>query len=45
MRMAEMIKNIGHWGNGDYRVNIDTLENLDYLMTLIRQSYKVNGEL
>ncbi len=42
-KQAKMIKNIGHWGNGDYRVNISNQENLDYLMTLIRQSYKVNG--
>lgn len=41
--IARMIKDIGHWGNGDYRTWIDCEESLDYLMTLIRQSYKVNG--
>ena len=40
---AQMIKNIGHWGNGDYRAWIDSEESIDYLMTLIRQSYKING--
>ena len=40
---AQMIKDIGHWGNGDYRMLIDGEEKIDYLMTLIRQSYKVNS--
>ena len=40
--VAEKVKDIGHWGNGDYRINIDSFEKIDYLMTLIRQSYKIN---
>ena len=40
---AQMIKDIGHWGNGDYRAIFDNEESIDYLMTLIRQSYKVNS--
>ena len=39
---ARMIKEIGHWGNGDYRAWIDNEDDMDYLMTLIRQSYKLN---
>ena len=38
----EMIKGLGHWGNGDYRINVDNSDSFDYLMTLIRQSYKEN---
>ncbi|MCI6216375.1 MAG: DUF5655 domain-containing protein [Mollicutes bacterium] len=34
---------IGHWGNGDYQVLLKEPEELDYLMTLIRQSYKKNS--
>ena len=33
---------IGHWGNGDYQCSVDKESQLDYLMTLIRQSYDVN---
>ncbi len=33
---------IGHWGNGDYKCDISKEEELDYLMTLIRQSYNKN---
>ena len=40
---AEVVKDIGHWGNGDYRINIDDKDQIDYIMTLIRQSYKENG--
>jgi predicted transport protein len=40
--LARDVANIGHWGNGDYEVQIRDDENLDYLMSLIRQSYKKN---
>lgn len=33
----------GHWGNGDYEVRIKPGDDLDYLMTLIKQSYKKNS--
>lgn len=31
---------IGHWGNGDYEIYFSPNDDIDYLMTLIRQSYK-----
>ncbi len=31
---------IGHWGNGDYEIQISPTDDLDYLMTLIKQSYQ-----
>lgn len=37
---ARDISNVGHWGNGDYSVNVDLNSDLDYLMSLINQSYK-----
>ena len=40
--MTIMVANIGTWGNGDYQINIDNAEYLDYFMTLARQSYKIN---
>ena len=32
----------GHWGNGDYEVKIDDKKDLDYVMSLIKQSYDLN---
>lgn len=33
---------IGHWGNGDYEVELSEFEDIEYVMTLIKQSYDVN---
>ena len=33
---------VGHWGNGDYQCAIFEESQLDYLITLIRQSYEAN---
>lgn len=33
---------IGHWGNGDYRVMLNSDKDLDYVLYLIKQSYEVN---
>ena len=41
--VATDVSAIGHWGNGDYQVLVSEDEILDYLMTLIRQSYKLNS--
>ncbi|GIX40486.1 MAG: hypothetical protein KatS3mg129_0219 [Leptospiraceae bacterium] len=38
--LARDVSKIGHWGNGDYEVIIKPDSDLDYLMTLIKQSYK-----
>ena len=32
----------GHWGNGDYEVKLTDTEDIEYLMTLIKQSYDAN---
>ncbi len=34
------VSKIGHWGNGDYEIIIKPNSDLDYIMTLIKQSYK-----
>jgi len=39
-KMARDVHNIGHWGNGDYEIVLKPNSDLDYLMTLIKQSYK-----
>lgn len=33
---------IGHWGNGDYEVEVSEQADLDYVMSLIQQSYDIN---
>lgn len=33
----------GHWGNGDYELHISDDENLDYIISLAKQSYKKNS--
>jgi len=30
---------IGHWGNGDYEMLVRSSDDIDYLMTLVRQSF------
>ena len=32
----------GHWGNGDYAINIYSEDDLEYVIELIKQSYGVN---
>ncbi len=38
------ITNIGRWGNGDVEIGIDSVEQLDYTMFLIRQSFEKHSE-
>ncbi|MEE9236353.1 MAG: DUF5655 domain-containing protein [Thermoplasmata archaeon] len=38
--IARDVSKIGRWGNGDYELTVRPGDDLDYLMTLIRQSYK-----
>ena len=40
--LAEDVKNKGHWGNGDYRVKMQNDEELDYVLSLVKQSLKKN---
>lgn len=41
-KLARDVSNIGHWGNGDYELQIRDEEDLDYILSLIKQSYKKN---
>lgn len=36
------VSSTGHWGNGDYELQISTDENLEYILSLIKQSVKKN---
>ena len=42
--ITDDVSHIGHWGNGDYRVYLNTFSDFDYVLNLIKQSYKANGE-
>ena len=42
--IADDVSGVGHWGNGDYRVYINSESDFDYIYDLIMQSYKENGE-
>jgi len=37
------VSNIGHWGNGEYEASITFDTDIDYLLSLIRQSYIKNS--
>ncbi len=41
--MAKDVSSTGHHGNGDYEITLTPDDDLDYLMTLIKQSYKKNS--
>lgn len=38
-KLARDISNVGHWGNGDYEINISNDENLEYIISLVKQAY------
>ena len=38
--LANDVKNIGRWGNGDVEVALKTLEDLPYVMGLVRQAFE-----
>jgi predicted transport protein len=40
--LARDVSEIGHWGNGDYELIISDESNLDYIISLIKQSYVKN---
>lgn len=40
--MARDISNVGHWGNGAYEVKISDSEELEYILSLVKQSLKLN---
>ncbi len=42
-QMARNVKNVGHWGNGDYEITVKDSDSFDYIVSLIRQSFDVNG--
>lgn len=42
-KLARDVSNVGHWGNGDYQLQVRDDENIDYIISLAKQSYKKNS--
>ena len=40
--IARDVSSVGHWGNGDYEIVIRTDEEMEYILSLIKQSLKRN---
>ncbi len=40
--IARDVSSIGHWGNGDYEIQIHNDDDLEYILSLIKQSLKKN---
>lgn len=41
-RLCRDVSKKGHWGNGDYELKINSDDNLEYILSLVRQSLKRN---
>jgi len=39
-KLALDVSNIGHWGNGDYQIQVEDDKDLEYIMSLIKQAIK-----
>jgi predicted transport protein len=37
-KLAQDVSNIGHWGNGDYQIQVEDDKDLEYIMSLVKQT-------
>ena len=44
LNKTEDVSEIGKWGNGDYRFKLKSENDLEYVMSLIKQSYQKQGD-
>jgi predicted transport protein len=42
--IARDVSNVGHWGNGAYEIKLADLEDMDYVLSLLKQSLRRNKE-
>lgn len=42
--LARDVSNVGHWGNGAYEIKMNNSEDLEYILSLIKQSIKKNKD-
>lgn len=40
--LTKDVSSIGHWGNGDYELQVGADDNIEYIMSLVKQSVKRN---
>jgi len=40
--LSRDVSNIGHWGNGDYELQVKDDDNIEYIISLVKQSLKKN---
>ncbi len=40
--IARDVSNVGHWGNGSYEIKMKETENIEYILSLIKQSINKN---
>lgn len=41
-KICRDVSAVGHWGTGDYELNVSSDENFEYIMSLVRQSYELH---
>ncbi len=37
-KLAQDVSNIGHWGNGDYQIQVEDDRDIEYIMSLVKQA-------
>ncbi len=42
--IARDVSNIGHWGNGAYEIKLSDFEDIDYVLSLLKQSLRKNKD-
>ncbi len=43
LKKSRDVSNVGHWGNGSYEIKITDTEDIEYISSLVKQSYKKNS--
>jgi predicted transport protein len=43
-QVARDVSNVGHWGNGSYEIKIRDLDDIDYILSLLKQALRKNKE-
>ena len=41
-KITKDVSSTGHWGNGDYQIQVNTDDDLEYIMSLVKQSLRKN---
>jgi predicted transport protein len=43
-KIARDVSNVGHWGNGSYEIKFADLDDIEYILSLLKQSLRKNKE-